>query len=337
MGRKLKVGKIPKSKAKKATKESPENREEKTMSPDDANNDDSGNFVDIDSDKENEKAPPKKKAPAKAKAKKAANKGKKKAKPAAAKKKKAVSKGKKAAPKGPGKKKKQPGNQVDDVESVIDGEPGPKASTPKKKASSPPAKHFDDDFDDPKTLLDFYDSILDWLHGQRDTAASNTEIKLIKQLEDMVRGQKLRLLKEIQIRLEIKAYITFGLVGEYLKRNDFAGLADFFQDRCQDSLDLIFAFGSQNDHESNGGGSLVNDVIASPIDIPDWTTWDDALDTLHEAFKVERDSLQNFGQMVGLAKEDELSEEILEKKDKMVQHFQDLSRLFGGDRGQKKN
>ena len=165
----------------------------------------------------------------------------------------------------------------------------------------------------PQDFRLIYSCIEDWLDKQE--VGNQSEVDVLKEL---VRRQKVQVLKEIQIGLEMKAFITFTFVAIYLKRNDFKGLGDFFNDRCDQVLDLIMSLAEDADGRTR----------FAPVKVPDWLNWTQALDALHEAFQAEKDSLNNFGQLLECATDGELGSDLIQKKDVLTQHFQDLASLF---------
>lgn len=217
---------------------------------------------------------------------------------------KKTAKSKKGAPKPKGKPKTAPSKDVETAEKSIQ-------------------------VYDP-TLINIKDkinqSVQEWMESNQTKIVQDDEpdsvLELIEDLNRHLKNvlnkdeRKIRLVK--QVRLELEASLTFTIAAAYFKNCEFGGFAKFFNKLSDATMNLIFGFGSITDLSTLG-----------PTKPPEWQKWENVVDAINSAFKVERDTITNYTLLENVLAEDERLL-LNEKKDTISALFEILMDHFKG-------
>ncbi len=106
---------------------------------------------------------------------------------------------------------------------------------------------------------------------------------LYEKLKLHIQEDQIQLLKVKQIELELRAVLTFVTAATYCALAKFKGFAKVFHSLSKSSVALVFGLSDGLDLSYLG-----------QVSRPSWQTWDNVVDAINEAFKVERATIENF-------------------------------------------
>lgn len=156
-----------------------------------------------------------------------------------------------------------------------------------------------------------------WLQDQPEDHGKS-ELELYQDLQDFlhssIKDRMLKILMKSQAELELRAALTFNLVGAYLRQSGFKGFAMWFFHLSESTTSLVLSLGRA--------------LAVSPfVKVPTWTHWETVLDGINEGFQAERATIDTFEKLHKYLNGQE-GEEIRDKKLAIIDKFEALLKTF---------